>query len=86
MQVERKVTELSPEDRAVLERLLGRALEDSEVVQLTAVDAEVARKIAAHKALLQSIRETQAVFAHIPEDELKELIDEACEYVRHHPE
>jgi hypothetical protein len=86
MQVERKVTELSPEDRAVLERLLGRALEHSEVVQLTAVHAEVARKIAAHKALLQSIRETQAVFAHIPEDELEELIDETCEYVRHHPE
>jgi hypothetical protein len=86
MPVERKVAELSPEDREVLERLLGRALKDSEVVQLAAEDAEVARKIAAHKALMESLRETQAAFAHIPEDELEELLDEACDYVRHHPE
>jgi hypothetical protein len=85
MQVERRVTDLSPEDRRVMERLLGRPLQESEVVQVSAEDAEVARKIAAHRALLESMREMQASFAHIPEDELDALIDEACDYVRHNP-
>jgi hypothetical protein len=86
MQAQHKVSELSPEDRAVVERLLGRELKDDEVVQVNAQDEEVARQIEAHQALLASMRETQAKFAHVPEDELNALIDEACDYVRHHPE
>ncbi len=56
------------------------------MVQVNAQDEEVARQIEAHQVLLASMRETQAKFAHIPEDELNALIDEACDYIRHHPE
>jgi len=86
MQVQRRVTVLSPEDRAAMERLLGRELKETEVVQVSAEDAEIARQIAAHKAFLESAREMQVAFMDVPEEELNALIDEACDYVRHHPE
>lgn len=85
MQAQHKATDLSPADRAVVERLLGRELQDNEVVTFKALDAEVARQIEAHRQLLESMREMQAKFAHIPEDELNNLFDEAIESVRHNP-
>lgn len=86
MQPQHKATDLSPEDRAVVERLLGRQLKDNEVVLVNAEDEELALRKEAHQALLASMRETQARFTDIPEDELNALIDEACDYVRHNPE
>jgi hypothetical protein len=56
MQAQHKVSELSPEDCAVVERLLGRELKDDEVVQVNAQDEEVAAKLYALNMYLESGR------------------------------
>lgn len=82
MQAQHKVTDLSPEDRAVVERLLGRELQENEVVEMNARGAVSD----AWRAVLGDLRDMHARVAEAPEDELYALIDEAVEYVRHHPE
>jgi hypothetical protein len=82
MQVERRVTDLSPEDRRVMERLLGRPLQDNELVRVTTDDGERAE---AWAQFLESNRRMQASFSHIPEEELDDLINEAIQYVRNNP-
>ena len=78
-----RVTELSPEERAVVERLLGRALREDELVRVSAEDAARAE---AWEEFLKLNREMQNSFSHVPEEELDDLINEAILYVRQKPE
>lgn len=82
MQAQHKATDLSPEDRAAVERLLGRELKDNEVVEVNARGS----RSAAWGAVIDDMRDMHARVAHVPEDELFALIDEAVEHVRHNPE
>jgi hypothetical protein len=82
MLAQHKASDLSPEDRTVVERLLGRELKDNEVVEVNARGA----RADAWRAVLDDMHEMHTRVAHVPEDELYALIDEAVEYVRHHPE
>ena len=86
MAQEYKAGDLSPEDRAAVERILGRELKDQEVVRVSAEDPELEQRIEAHNDLLESMRELHARVAGVPEEELYALIDEAVEHVRHRPE
>jgi hypothetical protein len=84
------VSELAPDERVVLERILGRALEDTELVGVTTnlvkPAPEGAEREEAWKRMLEGMREMQEHFAGVPEEELYALIDEAIDYVRHNPE
>ena len=86
-----QASELAPDERIVLERILGRPLDDSETISVTTSrvikEAPVgeAREKAARE-LAESIREMHERVKDVPEEELYALIDEAVEYVRHNPE
>ena len=82
MQVQHKATDLSREDRAVVERLLGRELKDNELVEVNARGS----RAESWRAVLDDMRDMPARVTDVPEDELYALIDEAVEHVRHHPE
>jgi len=79
----RRVTELSPEERAVVERLLGRALGENELVRVSAEDAARAE---AWEQFLEGNRRMQQSFSHVPDEELDDLIEEAIQHVRQHRE
>jgi hypothetical protein len=86
-----QASELAPDERVVLERILGRPLEDTELVGVTtgriispAPEGEAREE--AWKRMLEGMREMQERVKDVPEEELYALIDEALEYVRHNPE
>jgi hypothetical protein len=86
-----QASELAPDERVVLERILGRQLRDSELVGVTTGEIvqpalEGAELEEAWKRMLEGMREMQEHFAGVPEEELNALIDEAIDYVRHNPE
>jgi hypothetical protein len=81
--------ELAAGDRAVLERLLRRSVDDNEVIGVRSVGRivkeapEGAEREDAIRKLLEGIQETHKHFENIPADELEELIEEAIAAVRH---
>src|SRR5207247_10087474 len=85
----RKPADLSSYVRDALERLLGRALQEEETISVQAYATHEAptgsERDEAWRRLLERIDKTAARVANVPESELDALIDEAVDFVRHHP-
>ena len=85
----RKARDLSADIRDALERLLGRALQEEETISVQAYPTLEAptgsERDEAWRQLLVRIDKTAARVTNVPESELDALIDEAVDYVRHHP-
>ena len=85
----RKARDLSSDVRDALERLLGRALQEEETISVQAYPTHEAprgsERDEAWRRLLERIDKTAARVANVPESELDALIDEAVDFVRHHP-
>jgi hypothetical protein len=87
-----QASELAAEERAVLERIVGRPLEDTDMVGVTidgtlvqpAPEGEARER--AWQEMMDGMREMQERVKDVPEEELYALIDEAIEYVRNNPE
>ncbi len=85
-----RVSNLSPDQRAVLEGLIGRTFEEGASVRIepTRVIKEAptgeARKIA-HENLMRSMDRIAEKAKGVDPDELEAAIEEVCEYVRHNP-
>lgn len=84
----RKVTELSADMRQAMESLLGRPLQEDEAVTVnTYKPAPKGRaRREASRRLLDRIHKTAQKAAEIPDRQIDAAIDEAADYVRHHPE
>lgn len=88
MELRFKAGDLSPEQRAAVEAMLGQKLSDTDTVKVGAEKApEAAReeqeRAAAADRFLESAREMHKRVADVPEEELYALIDEAVDQVRH---
>jgi len=85
----RKARDLSSDVRDALERLLGRALQEEETISVQTYPTHEAptgsERDEAWRRLLERIDKTAARVANVPESELDALIDEAVDFVRHHP-
>lgn len=85
-----RVSNLSPDQKAVLEGLIGRTFEEGDSVKIepTRVIKEAptgeARRIA-HENLMRSMDRIAEKAKDVDPDELEAAIEEACEYVRHNP-
>jgi L-lactate utilization protein LutC len=83
-----KASELPPDIRQAVGRLLGRPLEPEEHVSVMAYRPHKAPNGAARTELADRLKEridkTAARVKDIPEAELDELIDEAVDHIRHH--
>ena len=85
----RKARDLSADIRDALERLLGRPLQEEETISVQAYPTHEAptgrERDEVWDRLIKRIDKTAARVANVPESELDALIDEAVDYVRHHP-
>jgi hypothetical protein len=85
----RKARDLSPHVRDALESLLGRSLQEEETVSVQTFPTHEAptgrAREDAWSRLMERIDKTAGRSSHMPEAELDALIDEASDYVRHHP-
>jgi len=85
----RKARELSEDVRDALERLLGRPLQEEETISVQTYPTHEAptgrERDEAWRRLMERIDKTAARVATVPDAELNALIDEATDYVRHHP-
>jgi hypothetical protein len=84
---------LSPEQRKAVENLLGRILNDDEIVSVETWTGQVVKHAAtgeareeAFRGLFELMDRTAKRAEGIPDEEIDAAIDEACDYVRHHPE
>lgn len=82
------VHSLSPAERAVLERLVGRQLAEDESLNITPTrvyhEAPVGEeRVSASKEYLASLDRIAVHADTIPADEFEALVSEACEHVRH---
>ena len=84
----RKVRDLPQETRSAVELLLGRHLQEEETISIQAYPTHEApeglTREASWNKLLDRIDRTAARAAHVPEEEIDALIDEASAYVRRH--
>lgn len=85
----RRARDLSPDVRGALEILLGRRLQEEETISIQAYPTHEAptgsARAEAWGRLMERIDKTAARVKDVPEAELDALIDEAADYVRHHP-
>lgn len=84
----RKVADLPADARHAMEGMLGRSLREDEAVSIN-VYKPAPRGIAREeisRRLLERIDKTAKKVEGIPEAEIDAAIDEAVDYVRHHPE
>ena len=83
-----KASDLPPDIRQAVGRLLGRPLEPEEHISVMAYEPHKAPTGTARAALADRLKEridkTAAKLKDVPEAELDELIDEAADHVRHH--
>ena len=86
----RKAGELTPPVRAAFESVLGRNLSDDETVSINAYRARPAptgdARDTAYRRLLEFGDNLAQRVKGVPEEEIDAVIDEAVDYVRHHPE
>ena len=86
-----KASELTPPLRAAFESVLGRNLQDDETLSVNAYQPRrpaptgMARDMAYQRLLEHSDQIAQRV-KDVPEEEIDAAIEEAVDYVRHHPE
>ena len=84
----RKVKELSPDTRQAMEGILGRSLREDEAISINVYEPAptgYAREEASRR-LLERIDKTAQKVKNVPDEEIDAAIDEAADYVRHHPE
>ena len=87
-----KARDLSVNQRAAFESLLGRVLEEDEVVSVRVSKGEIVSEGLtgtardAFGALWARIDAAAQRVTGVPEDEVDAALDEAVEYVRHHRE
>jgi hypothetical protein len=83
-----KVAELSADTRHVMESILGRSLQEDEVVTINtyklAPRGRAREETSRH--LLERIDKTAQKVERVPEEQIDAAIDEAVEHVRHHSE
>lgn len=84
-----KASELSPDERRTVERLLGRKLEEDETFGLSAPVGKIvkeaprgAEREAGGRELIEHVRSMSAQTSDVAEEELNALIDEAFREVR----
>lgn len=84
-----RAADLSADERRVLERLLGRALAESESVQVRALRGQVLqeaptgeRRESAYQTLLEHMRNMSSRTESVPEEVLNAEIEEALAEVR----
>jgi hypothetical protein len=86
----RKAVELAPQVRAAFESVLGRRLGDDETVSINAYPVRPAPtgevRDAAYRRLLDFGDNLAQRVKDVPDKEIDAAIDEAADYVRHHPE
>src|SRR5438309_5912540 len=88
-----KASDLSPELRRAAETLLGRDIQDDENISIRAFTGTIIKhaptgeaRDEAFRRLRESIEQTAKRAEGVPVHEIDAAIDEAVEYVRHHPE
>jgi hypothetical protein len=84
----RKVAELPPDTRHAMENIIGRSLREDEAISIHVYKPAPtgdAREEASHR-LLERIDKTAQKVQGVPEEEIDAAINEATDYVRHHPE
>jgi len=88
-----KASDLSPEQKRVVEALLGNALQEDESISLRTFQGQMIQAAPAGQAredafrrLQERIERTARRGEGVPEDEIDAAIDEAAGYVRRHPE
>ena len=84
----RKVAELPPGTRHAMESIIGRSLREDEAISIHVykpAPTGEAREEASCR-LLERIDKTAQKVRGIPQGEIDAAIDEATDYVRHHPE
>ena len=85
-----RARDLSPDERRMVETLLGRAVQEDENISLRAFRGDVI-KVAptgqvredAYRRLRKRIDDTARRTESVPEEEIDAAIDEAADYVRH---
>jgi hypothetical protein len=84
----RKVAELPPDTRRAMESILGRSLREDEAISINvykpAPTGQVREEVT--QRLLERVDKTAARAKGRPEEEIDAAIDEASDYIRHHPE
>jgi hypothetical protein len=84
----RRVSELPPDARRAMEAILGRPLAEHEAIALNVyrpAPTGAAREEASRRSL-ERIDKTTRKVRGVPNAEIEAAIDEALDYVRHHPE
>lgn len=84
----RRVTELSADTRHAMESILGRSLQEDEVISINTykpASRGSAREEISHR-LLERVDKTAQRVKQVPDEEIDAAIDEATDYVRHHSE
>jgi hypothetical protein len=84
----RRVRELPPDTRHAMESILGRSLLEDEAVSISVYKPAPVGETRDHasKRLLARIDKTAKQVEGVREAEIDAAIDEATDYVRHHPE
>jgi len=83
-----KAGDLPPAAKAAVEQLLGRTLAADEQISIVASPPEPSvqesrEEVALNLAAFLDRRAKEV--RDVPEEEIEAAIDEACDYVRHHP-
>jgi hypothetical protein len=85
--------DLSPDQKRAVESLLGRILDDDEIVSVRTSKGQVLKSAAtgeerekAFRGLMELMDRTAKRVEGVPEEEINAAIDEAVDYVRHHRE
>ena len=76
--------ELSPDERAVIEKIVGRPVGDRDIVDVRVRPAVEADRQASAQAVLDAMNSLAAgILPDVDPEELEAAIDEACDDVRH---
>jgi hypothetical protein len=85
-----KARDLSPDERRMVETLLGRAVQEDENISLRAFRGDVIKlaptgqaRENAYRRLRKRIDDTAQRTRGVPEEEIDAAIDEAADFVRH---
>jgi hypothetical protein len=84
--------ELSPEMRRAAEALLGENLEEDEMITVRTSKGRILKEAPTgevreelFRRLYERIDQTAKLAEDVPEEDIDAAIDEAVDYVRHHP-
>jgi hypothetical protein len=83
-----KVTELTSDTRHAMEAVIGRSLQEDEVITVNVFKSAPTGRARdeASRRLLERVDRTARKAREVPEGDIDAAIDEAVDHVRHHPE